>query len=201
MVDASLPRQVARLGQPPHGLRHVAGGELEQPDVLLRERLAANVLERGEVLDALRVEVARSVELAAEEGEVPEVRERGRDRLRRVGRAGGLEGGFEAGAGRVEVALLAGEDPDAVQGPGPQAGGLLRARLERQHQRAAALGEVTANRPEPAQGDGEPERRQSVTRVEREGECGAKVVVLVLEPREPDDLVGREPLRSPMRFT
>src|SRR5436853_357879 len=141
---------------------------------------------------AFRVEIARRSQLAAEEREVPEIRERGRDRLRRVGGARRRERGLEADAGSLEVALLAGEDPDAVQGARPQGRRLVRARREHALERTATLREVAVDRPEPAQRDGEPERRMPVAGVEGEGERGAEVVVLVVEAGEPRDLVGRE---------
>jgi hypothetical protein len=66
-------RQVARRRQPGDRLGRIVRGQREEPDVLLRPRLATDVSERGEMLDALLVELTRRIRVAAEEGQISEV--------------------------------------------------------------------------------------------------------------------------------
>src|SRR5439155_19322818 len=113
---SDLPGQVAGGAEPADGLCGIVCGEREETDVLLRERLAAQVTNGGEVLDALQVAVARSLCVAREEGEVAEVDERGGERAGRADGTGLLRGGAELSARGVVVALLAGEDAEHVEG-------------------------------------------------------------------------------------
>src|SRR5581483_11716910 len=93
----------------------VVRGQRQEADVLLRARLAAQVPEGGEVLDALGVEGARGVDVPGEEREVAEVDERGGERTGRARRPRLAGGAGEAQPRGVEVALLAREDPEHVQ--------------------------------------------------------------------------------------
>jgi len=108
------------------------------------------VAEGAEVLDALLVQLARSVEVAAEEREIAEVHERLRDPMGRADGARVVERGVEARASGVEVALLAGEDARHVEGIRAQLGRLVRCERERRLQRLASLGEVAVDLPEAA---------------------------------------------------
>src|SRR5262249_51191993 len=100
-----LAGQVAGRPQPGNRLLRIFSGQRQEPDVLLRERLSANISERGEVLEALLVELARRLGVAAEEGQVPEVDECGRERARRADRARLLCRTGEARSSSREIAL------------------------------------------------------------------------------------------------
>ena len=156
MLVAGLARLVPRLRQPHHGLGEVAGRECEQPEVVLRDRRGAEVADRREALDRLAVELARPVELVAEEGEVAEVHERRRGRARVVDRPTRLEPGLEHRLRVLEIALLAREDPDRVQGVRARGRRLLGGRRERLLERVAALCQMAMELPEVPERHGEP---------------------------------------------
>ena len=68
---SDLAGEVARGGQPGHRLGRIVSRERQEPDVLLRQRLPAEVAERGEVLDALLVELARGVSSPLKKARLP----------------------------------------------------------------------------------------------------------------------------------
>src|SRR6266545_4827649 len=120
---------------------------------------------------------------------------RARDRARRANRVGVFESGFEANAGRVELSLLSGQDPGHVERVRAELRRHVPRGRDRGLQSLTAFGQIAAAKPKNAHPDDEPQRRRGVSGVEREGESGAKVVVLVLEASKPSDLVAVGQLR------
>src|SRR5262249_51130858 len=148
----------------------------------------------AEVLDALLVQLARGIEVAAEEGEVAEVYERCGDGSRRSGCTCVGERSLEARARVVELSLLAGEDPCHVQRLGTELRRLVRRQRHGCCERVPPLSEIAVELPDAADTDDEPECRLGVAFLEREREGLTQVVQLVLDPREPRRLVAaRQP--------
>src|SRR4029078_13210589 len=131
-----------------------------------RERLSADVSERGEKVDALLVELTCRSRVTAEEGKVPEGDEHGRKRARSPDGTCLLSGGGEAHPGGLEVALLSCEDPGHVESVRAQLGGRVVRERERRFQALPALRQVSVDLPETAHADHEAQCRPGVLDLE-----------------------------------
>src|SRR5437763_1670938 len=96
-------------------------------------------------------------------------------------------------SGHHEVVLDHSECAGCLQDPSSQLGVTTRGghweSLEQPRESLATLTQMAASRPEPPEGDPEPERGLGVAMLLAPGERRAEVVVLLVEPSEPGALV------------
>ena len=104
----------------------------------------------------LVVEVSRAVEILAEEGDVAQVRQHRHPARVVVQTAGNLEACLERLLGRLDVAVLRGEDAEAVQRLGPRDERRVGRGRKGGLETCAALAQVGVQLPELPQCAGEP---------------------------------------------